>query len=69
MSTQTITVRVQSSVIDLLNKARGSEPVANFVRRVLVEKLNGEQQNSAVITAITQAKAEIIKTLNAMVAE
>ncbi len=60
MSTQTITVRVQSTLFDLINKARGSEPVANFMRRIVTEKLNSDQQNLAVIAEIKSLKKLIM---------
>lgn len=61
--TVAITVRFPPSILKSLDDARGSEPTANFIRRVVIEKLNDGQKSDAVLHAIAAAKTEILQTL------
>lgn len=61
-----VTVRFPPSILQKIDETRGSEPLANFVRRVVVECLNDGQKNDVLLLEIRQAKLEILQTMNAL---
>ncbi len=70
MNTKTvaITVRFPLSLISQIDEERGSEPTANFIRRAVVEKLNGSQKDEALMLAVRESRELILKAVKSLVA-
>ena len=66
--TQVMTIRMPVSLYAAIDAARGSEPAANYIRRLIAERLSAEQENEKVLQEIRQSKIEILKSIASLTA-